>query len=47
MCKVGMFASKVNDGGQTYYAYHCPRCGCVITAGERVGAGDPQAAPTP
>ena len=47
MCKVGMFASKVNDGGQTYQVHHCPRCGCIITAGERDDARDRGAEPMP
>jgi len=47
MCGVTMFASKVSDGGRTYHAYHCPRCGCVITSGERDGARASAPDPTP
>jgi hypothetical protein len=46
MCGVTMFASAVNDDGRTYHAYHCPRCGCVITSGERDDARDPRPDPT-
>jgi len=47
MCGVTMFASKVSDGGRNYHAYHCPRCGCVITSGERDTARDSRPDPLP